>query len=100
MKFSSDNIKRSQSERGASKDMRNNIELLMNRVITAVTNQWNLVNSSFNDRMKEYLEAKNKLQLHLSKVRQFNFLPRSDKQGQTIKLPLGLLVGNNLLCLL
>jgi len=68
MKFSNDNIKRSQSERAASKEMRNNIDLLMNRVMTSVTNHWNLVNSSFNDRNRELYETRNKLQLHLSKV--------------------------------
>ncbi len=67
-KFSNDNIQRSQSERAASKDVRNRIEQLLNKCATAMINQWNSVNHMFSDRIKEYMDAKHKLQTHLSKV--------------------------------
>lgn len=69
-KFSNDNIQRSQSERAASKDARNKIEQLLNKCATAMINQWNAVNNAFTDRIKEYMDAKHKLQTHLSKVLQ------------------------------
>lgn len=69
-KFSNDNIQRSQSERSASKDVRNRIEQLLNKCATAMVNQWNAVNNAFTDRIKEYMDAKHKLQTHLSKVLQ------------------------------
>jgi len=69
-RFSNDNIQRSQSERAASKDMRNKIECLLNKCATAMVNQWNSVNNAFTDRIKEYMEAKHRLQTHLSKVLQ------------------------------
>lgn len=69
-KFSNDNIQRSQSERAASKDVRDRIEQLLNKCATAMVNQWNTVNTAFTDRMKEYMDAKHKLQNHLSKVLQ------------------------------
>lgn len=69
-KFSNDNIQRSQSERAASKDMRNRIEQLLNKCATAMINQWNTVNNAFTDRIKEYMDSKHKLQTHLSKVLQ------------------------------
>jgi len=69
-RFSNNNIERSQSERAASKDMRNKIESLLNKCATAMLNQWNTVNNAFTDRIKEYMDAKNKLQTHLSKVLQ------------------------------
>ena len=69
-KFSNDNIQRSQSERSASKDNRNRIEQLLNKCATAMINQWNAVNNAFTDRIREYMDAKNRLQTHLSKVLQ------------------------------
>jgi len=69
-KFSNDNIQRSQSERAASKDNRNRIEQLLNKCATAMTNQWTSVNNAFTDRIKEYMDAKHKLQTHLSRVLQ------------------------------
>ena len=68
-KFSDNNIRRSQSERLASRDIRNNIEQLCNNVSSALMNEWNSVNQAFADRIKEYNEARNQLQTHLSKVR-------------------------------
>jgi len=69
-KFSNDNIQRSQSERAASNAMRNQIESTLNRCATAMMNQWNTVNKAFTDRIMEYMEAKTRLQTHLSKVLQ------------------------------
>lgn len=69
-KFSNDNIQRSQSERAASRDNRNRIEQLLNKCATAMVNQWNTVNNAFSDRIKEYMDARNKLQTHLSRVLQ------------------------------
>jgi len=69
-RFSNNNIQRSQSERAAAKDMRNKIETLLNRCATAMQNQWNTVNNAFTDRIREYMDAKNRLQTHLSKVLQ------------------------------
>ena len=67
-KFSNDNIQRSQSERTASKDVRNRIEQLLNKCATAMVNKWNTVNTAFTNRMKEYMDAKHTLQNHLSNV--------------------------------
>jgi len=69
-KFSNDNIQRSQSERAASRDNRNKIESLLNKCATAMMNQWNTVNNAFTDRIREYTDAKHKLQTHLSQVLQ------------------------------
>ena len=33
-----------------------------------MVNQWNAVNNAFTGRIKEYMDAKNKLQTHLSQV--------------------------------
>lgn len=68
--FSNNNIQRSQSERAASKDVRNKIEELLNKCATAMVNQWNSVNNAFTDRIKEYMDSKHKLQTHLAKVLQ------------------------------
>ncbi|CAD5118367.1 DgyrCDS7078 [Dimorphilus gyrociliatus] len=69
-KFSHDNVARSQAERKASKDVRDQIEALLNECSSAMMNQWNVVNSAFSDRIKEYIDAKNKLQNALSKTLQ------------------------------
>jgi tektin-3 len=69
-KFSDANIRRSQSERQASRDIRNDVEQLCNNVTTAMMNDWNAVNTAFADRIKEYMDARNQLQTHLSKVLQ------------------------------
>ena len=67
-KFSNDNVQRSQAERAASNDMRSRIEQLLNRCAEAMVNQWNGVNNAFTDRIREYMDAKHKLQTHLAKV--------------------------------
>lgn len=68
-KFSNNNIQRSQSERGASKQMRNEIESVLNACANDMWQQWNNVNTSLTQRTQETTDARNKLHTHLSKVR-------------------------------
>ncbi|XP_013387004.1 tektin-3-like [Lingula anatina] len=69
-KFSNDNIQRSQSERAASKQMRNEIESVLTQCSNEMWQQWNAVNNAFTQRIQESTEARNRLQTHLSKVLQ------------------------------
>lgn len=73
IKFTSDNIARSQNERSASRDMRSSIEQLLTRVSTAIMNQWNASNTAITERSREYMDTKNKLQTHLAKVMQESY---------------------------
>lgn len=67
-KFSNDNIQRSQSERAASRHMRNEIESVLNSCANEMWQEWNAVNVALNQRIGETTDARNKLQTHLSKV--------------------------------
>lgn len=67
-KFSNDNIQRSQSERAASKQMRNEIESVLNSCANEMWQEWNSVNVALNQRIQETTDARNRLQTHLSKV--------------------------------
>eukprot|EP00745_Piridium_sociabile_P043626 TRINITY_DN89474_c0_g1_i3.p1 TRINITY_DN89474_c0_g1~~TRINITY_DN89474_c0_g1_i3.p1 ORF type:complete len:356 (+),score=121.29 TRINITY_DN89474_c0_g1_i3:97-1068(+) len=69
-RFSNDNVQRSQSERAASKQMRNEIESVLNACANEMWNQWNSVNVGLNQRIQESTDARNRLQTHLSKVLQ------------------------------
>ncbi|XP_076455488.1 tektin-3-like isoform X2 [Babylonia areolata] len=69
-RFSNDNVQRSQSERAASKQMRNEIESVLNACANEMWNQWNSVNVALNQRIQESTDARNRLQTHLSKVLQ------------------------------
>lgn len=69
-KFSDNNIRRSQSERSASRDIRSLIDQLMSTVSTTLTNEWNAVNTALADRVAEYTATRNGIQAHLSKVLQ------------------------------
>ncbi|XP_062573432.1 tektin-3-like isoform X1 [Saccostrea cucullata] len=69
-RFSNDNIQRSQSERAASKAMRNEIESVLNSCANEMWQEWNAVNVALNQRMQETTDARNRLQTHLSKVLQ------------------------------
>jgi len=69
-KFSNDNIQRSQSERAASRHMRNEIESVLNACANEMWQEWNSVNVALNQRIGETTDARNKLQTHLSKVLQ------------------------------
>lgn len=66
-KFSNDNIQRSQSERAASRDLRNKMENCLGQCSNEMWKQWNNVNVGFTERIKQSTEARNKLQSHLSK---------------------------------
>ncbi|XP_064627479.1 tektin-3-like isoform X1 [Lineus longissimus] len=66
-KFSNDNIQRSQSERNASKQLRNDMDNVLNNCSNDMWRQWNNVNVSFSERTGETTDARNKLQTHLSK---------------------------------
>ncbi|KAK7500980.1 hypothetical protein BaRGS_00007860, partial [Batillaria attramentaria] len=69
-RFSNDNVQRSQSERAASKHMRNEIESALNACANEMWQQWNAVNVALNHRIQETTDARNKLQTHLSRVLQ------------------------------
>ncbi|OWF47784.1 tektin-3-like isoform X1 [Mizuhopecten yessoensis] len=69
-KFSNDNIQRSQSERAASKQMRNEIESALNSCANDMWQEWNSVNVALTQRIGESTDARNRLQTHLSKVLQ------------------------------
>jgi len=69
-RFSNDNVQRSQSERAASKQMRNEIETVLNATANEMWNQWNAANVALNHRIQDSTDARNKLQTHLSKVLQ------------------------------
>ncbi|KAK3578211.1 hypothetical protein CHS0354_020580 [Potamilus streckersoni] len=69
-KFSNDNIQRSQSERAASKHMRNEIESVLNSCANEMWQEWNAVNVNLTQRIQESTDARNRLQTHLSKVLQ------------------------------
>ncbi|XP_076458370.1 tektin-3-like [Babylonia areolata] len=69
-KFSNDNVERSQSERAASKQMRNEIETVLNACSNEIWHEWNAVNTALNQRIKETTDARNKLQTHLARVLQ------------------------------
>lgn len=68
--FSNNNIQRSQSERAASKNMRNEIESVLNSSANEMWQEWNSVNVALTQRMQESTDARNRLQTHLSKVLQ------------------------------
>ena len=68
IEFSEKNIRRSQSERAASRDIRAQIDQMIQSVTASIANEWNGVNSAFSDRIAEYVDARNKIQAHLSKV--------------------------------
>jgi len=68
IEFSEANIRRSQSERSASRDIRSQIDQLIHTVTTSIASEWNAVNSAFSDRIAEYVDARNKIQAHLAKV--------------------------------
>lgn len=67
-KFSNNNIQRSQSERAASKNMRNEIESVLNSCANEMWQQWNAVNVALTQRMQDSTDTRNKLQTHLSRV--------------------------------
>jgi len=69
-KFTEDNIRRSASERNSSDEALNMADNLLKETATDMWNQYNLVNDSFEQRLHETNEAKDKIQNHLSAVLQ------------------------------
>ncbi|KAK3748289.1 hypothetical protein RRG08_039541 [Elysia crispata] len=69
-KYTNDNIQRSQAERAASKQMRNEIETVINTCNNEMWQSWNAVNTALSFRIQETTDARNKLQNHLNKTLQ------------------------------
>ncbi|XP_003496394.1 tektin-3 isoform X1 [Cricetulus griseus] len=69
-KFTDDNILRSQSERAASRKLRDDTENLLVVTANEMWNQFNKVNLAFTNRIAETADAKNKIHIHLSKTLQ------------------------------
>ena len=68
MKFTQENIARSQKEREVSEKLRGEIDALLRYCTNTMWNQFNNVNNAFNMRLNEANDAKNKLQAHLQSV--------------------------------
>lgn len=68
VKFTQENIARSQKERELSEKLRGNIDNLLRACANEMWSNFNNVNNSFNARIHETNDAKNKLQAHLAKV--------------------------------
>jgi len=68
VKFTQENIMRSQRERELSEKLRGAIDQLLRQCANAMWSQFNQVNTAFQTRILETSDAKNKLQAHLSKV--------------------------------
>lgn len=69
-KYSNDNIQRSQAERAASKNMRNEIECVINTCNNEMWQMWNTVNTALSNRIQETTDARNKIQTHLNRTLQ------------------------------
>lgn len=67
-KFSQQNISRSNSERAGSERLRGNIQTTLQSCANNMWSQYNSVNVSFNSRISEVSDAKNKLQKHRQEV--------------------------------
>lgn len=80
-KFTDDNILRSQSERAASTKLRDDIENLLVVTANEMWNQFNKVNLAFTNRIAETADAKNKIHVHLSKVKKELAWSRNYTQG-------------------
>lgn len=68
LKFTNDNIERSRSERKASSDLRALAKETLENCAAALLHQWHATNDALTERVRQYTEAKHKLQNHLSKV--------------------------------
>lgn len=68
MKFTQDNISRSQKERENSMRLRGEMDTLMRQCNSEMNSNNNLANSAFQTRIQELTDAKNKLQNHLQRV--------------------------------
>ena len=69
-RFTQENIARSQRERAASERLRGEIDSCLRACANDMWNQFNTVNNSFNTRVRETTDARNKLQSHLQRTMQ------------------------------
>ena len=69
LKFTQENIARSQREREISEKLRGEIDAALRAFANAMWSQFNSVNNSFNTRIQQTNDAKNTLQNHLQRVR-------------------------------
>ncbi len=68
VRFTQENIARSQKERELSEALRGQIDALLRACANEMWTIFNGVNNSFNARIQESTDARNKLNAHLSKV--------------------------------
>lgn len=68
VRYTQENIARSQKERAASERLRGEIDSTLRACANEMWNQFNSVNNSFNTRIRETTDARNKLQAHLQRV--------------------------------
>ena len=61
-------MKKSQTERAKSYQLRNDIDNVINAVVHEICEAWTETNEALDRRIAEMLEAKEKLQTHLHKV--------------------------------
>lgn len=70
VRFTQENIRRSQRERAASEKLRGDIDTLLRFCANEMFTAFNGSNNAFNSRIAETVDARNKLQDQLAKVRQ------------------------------
>lgn len=68
LKFTQDNIARSQRERDASMRLRGEIDALLRACANEMWSHYNTSNTALNSRIQELNDAKNKLQAHLQRT--------------------------------
>lgn len=54
--------------RAASRGVRDSIQQLLQKQAEALTKQWEATNHAFSMRLREYMDAKHKLETHLARV--------------------------------
>lgn len=69
-RYSQDNLIRSQKERANSEKLRGDMDACLRYCATSMWNQFNTVNNSFNCRIQEMSDTRNKMQAHLQKTMQ------------------------------
>lgn len=69
--YSENNVKRARAERTASLALRKRAVVLAEDCSNDTNNHWNAVNAALNDRLGDYTDAKNRLQLNLLQVECF-----------------------------
>ncbi|CAH1787007.1 unnamed protein product [Owenia fusiformis] len=70
VKYTQENIARSQKMRAASERLRGEIDACLRACANEMWSQFNSVNNSFNSRLQETSDARNKLQAHLQRTMQ------------------------------